>query len=466
MDDNKVVKSGIWYVLSQFLTKGIVFITTPVFSRLLTTAEYGDFSNFTAWAGVVLYVVSLNLEATVVRAWYDFKNDTKRYIFSMMCLSMFSTLIWYVISCLFRREFKIILVMDSKYINLLFLLLLFEPFIVIFQTYERQILAYKWSVLSSIGLSVGTSVLSVTLIYTMKDRLYGRTLGYVIPYAVIGGIILIYFFTNAGHLKLEYWKYALPIALPYIPHLLSIYFLGSMDRVMIKQILGSSEAGLYSMAYTCGTIVTLLVSPINMAFSPWLADKLNKKDYNIIRKISIPYAFVFSACACLFPLIAPEILWIMGGDNYMLAKYVIPPVAAGCVMQFLYTMYVNVEQFEKRTIGMAVASIVAAVVNFVLNYFFIPRYGYIAAAYTTYISYLVLFIVHVLLVRSIGRSKVYNNRGICIIAVGVAVYMILVNVILDNIWLRYGILTAAVIVGVFITVKSGVIKLIMYIIKK
>ena len=47
-----------------------------------------------------------------------------------------------------------------------------------------------------------------------------------------------------------------------------------------------------------------------------------------------------------------------------------PPVAAGCLLQFVYCMYVNIEQYEKKTVGMAMASVVAAGLNFVLNFIF------------------------------------------------------------------------------------------------
>ena len=78
------------------------------------------------------------------------------------------------------------------------------------------------------------------------------------------------------------------------------------------------------------------------------------------------------------------------------------PVAMGCVCQFMYTLYVNIEQYKKKTVGMAIASVTAALINYALNALFIPKYGYIAAAYTTLFGYLVLFIIHMLIVKSLG----------------------------------------------------------------
>ena len=72
---------------------------------------------------------------------------------------------------------------------------------------------------------------------------------------------------------------------------------------------------------------------------------------------------------CGIMLIVPEFLLIMGGQSYIEAIYVMPPVAFGCVCQFIYTMHVNIEQFKKKTVGMAIASISAAGLNYLLNMF-------------------------------------------------------------------------------------------------
>ena len=59
-EGNKVIKSGVWFTVSNFIMKSIGFITTPIFTRLLTKAEFGDFNNFQTWMMILLYITSLN----------------------------------------------------------------------------------------------------------------------------------------------------------------------------------------------------------------------------------------------------------------------------------------------------------------------------------------------------------------------------------------------------------------------
>ena len=148
---------------------------------------------------------------------------------------------------------------------------------------------------------------------------------------------------------------------------------------------------------------------------------------------------MFCIMAILIMLLSPEVLMILGGRSYLEAKYVMTPVAMGCVCQFLYTLFVNVEQYKKNTIGMAIASVSAAFLNYFLNLLFIPIYGYIAAAYTTLVSYLFLLIVHMLLVKRMGYEKTYSYIYIIRVTLVMMVVTIGVNFLYKYSPLRYGV---------------------------
>jgi O-antigen/teichoic acid export membrane protein len=183
-----------------------------------------------------------------------------------------------------------------------------------------------------------------------------------------------------------------------------------MDKIQITNICGAGDNAIYSMAYSVGAVVTLLLSSMNEAYVPWFADQLSVGNEKEIRKVGKIYQTAFAIGAIGIMLVAPEVLYLLGGEKYSVAKNVLAPVTMGCVFQFFYTMYVNLEQAKKKTVGMAIGSISAAVLNYILNALFIPRFGYIAAAYTTVASYLWLYIIHVILVARLGYLRVYDLR--------------------------------------------------------
>ena len=105
-------------------------------------------------------------------------------------------------------------------------------------------------------------------------------------------------------------------------------------------------------------------------------------------------------------------------------------------------MHVNIEQFKKKTVGMAIASISAAGLNYLLNMIFIPKFGYIAAAYTTLASFLWLMIIHMFLVYKIGYANIYDQTKFLKMVVCMGLYTVAVHFLYGNTILRYLILSA------------------------
>lgn len=447
--NKQALKSGIWYTISNLLVKSMALITTPLFTRLLTKTQYGDYNNYLSWSAIFGIFITLNVEASLITAKFDFRGNFQQYIYSILTLSTFSAVIWLVISNIFKTWLTEFLGMDIFYINIMIIYCLFLAVVNLFQVSGRYMYKYKESVFAAIFLSLSTTVLSIILVYKMSDKFMGRVMGTTLPVVVIGIALYIYFFRNGKIIELRYWAYALRICLPYIPHLFSLTILNSVDRVMITQLCGSEYTALYSVAYSCGAVVTLLLTSMNNAFSPWLGDKLALNDFISIRNVSKYYISGFLVLAFGIMIFAPEFLYIMGGKTYMEAKYVMVPVAMGCICQFIYTMFVNIEQFKKKTTGMAVASVSSAVLNYLLNLWLIPEFGYIAAAYTTLAGYLFLLISHMFLVWRLKYSEVYSYRFIFVVVIFMFSVSLFINWIYENNMFRY-IIILAYIVGIFV----------------
>lgn len=435
----KALKSGIWYTFANFLTKSIGIITTPIFARMLTKAELGAYGNYTSWLSVLMVLVTMNMESTFITAKFDHEKNFDSYVSSVLVFSSCSAVFCMILLNVFSGFAVQKMNMDLTYINCMCVYLFFVPALHLYQTKERFQFGYKKSVLVSCLVAVTTALVSVLLVKTMSNRLSGRVFGAALPTVLIGLVVYCLLLRSGHKLSMKYIWYALPICLPYIPHLLSMTFLNSLDKMMITDIRGEEENALYTIAYQCSSVITILITSLNSAFAPWLGEKLHDNSFSEIRSFAKKYILIFMYFAIGIMLVSPEIMMFMGGKPYMEAKYVMPPVMLGCVCQFVYTMYVNVEQFNKKTIGMALASASAALLNYVLNYLMIPKYGYIAAAYTTLVSFIWLLGVHMFLVYRLKLSKVYPNKYI-LVAVGFAsIVTIGINVLYGHTILRYAI---------------------------
>ena len=410
--NQKALKSGAWYIVANFLTAASSFLTTPVFTRLLTREQYGMYNNFTSWQSILAILCTFNVSASLISARYDYEDHLDQYIFSAIGMSAASVLIWTVFLNLFPGWSQNLFSLSMTYLNLMMAHILFMKVFEMFQAQQRYFFKYKLQVALSVLSTFLSLGLSLILVTNMEDKLSGRIIGSVLPSIVIGFFIFIVFWVKGKRIRFGYWKYTLKICLPYIPHLLSMTVLNSTDRIMITKICGAADNALYSLAYTCGSIITILLTSINTAFSPWLAERIHEDDTKSVRSFSKYYIISFVCIAIGVMLVAPEVLYILGGKEYLAAIYVMPPVAMGCICQFLYTMMVNIEQIKRKTVGMALASMAAAVLNYVLNLLLIPRFGYIAAAYTTLAGFLLLLALHMWIVYQLRMSSVYSYRFI------------------------------------------------------
>lgn len=94
-------KAGFWYTVGSFFGKAITLITTPVFARLMTVSDYGEFTNFAQWAVTILIFTGLELPNTLSKAYYDFKNEYDDYISTITMFGCGITMLVYVFFLLF-----------------------------------------------------------------------------------------------------------------------------------------------------------------------------------------------------------------------------------------------------------------------------------------------------------------------------------------------------------------------------
>ena len=152
-------------------------------------------------------------------------------------------------------------------------------------------------------MSVSGTLLSLTMVILMQDKLMGRIMGYYIPNIIIGFSIFAILAIKGKKVKVRYWKYACVICLPLVPHVLSLYLLSSSDTLIITRLCGAEYTAVYSIAYSAYHIVTILFDSMNKAWAPWLLESLHQKKYSQIKKVSKVYIGIFVIIILIYTLI-------------------------------------------------------------------------------------------------------------------------------------------------------------------
>ena len=408
--DHRVAKATAWYLVCDFILKGISFITMPIFTRLLTVAEIGKFNSITSWLSILSIVVTLNLIQSIYLGRFDFKEEYDGFVSTVALLGMFSAAAFYLICFPFRSTLANWLGLEEYAFDIMCINLIFCQIPNVLVAKYRAELEYKKSVFISLGSSILVVAASLCCTILFEDKLKGRVLGLYVSQSVIYAAIFIFLVYKRNSFKWEYCRYALTICLPLIIHNLAGNLMHSSDRIMIERMDSAESAGLYGVAYSCAMVTNLLRNSMNSAWDPWVYEKINQGKTETIKKTSYPYLISFAVICIGLIALAPEALLIMGGPSYLAAKYVVPPVVMAYMFTMVYSLYAGIEQYYRKQKYFAIVTTVCAALNILLNFFFLPIYGFIAAAYTTLICMAFECALHYFHVRRMGYSNLYNTR--------------------------------------------------------
>ncbi len=438
----KAVKAGTAYVVSNIAVKAAFALTTPIFVRMMTKAEYGTVSMFTSWSTLLYPFFSLQLATSIGRAKIDYPDKLDEYTGSMQVLSAVVSAVWVLLSIILIVPVSGWLELTEMETILLMLYMFFSPAI----SFRQGILRYRYQVKQNIFIAwytiLGTVVLSFVLMFFLKgDMALYRCIGIAVPPILLS---VVFWAQEAKKKTLRvnkgYWKYGWMISGPMIIHQLSLYVLSQSDRVLITKFCGKEDAGVYSLAYTIGVLLAVITNAISDAWLPWFHDTYHAKRFEDIKKNAKPLVALGVYIGLATVALAPELVLIFGGRKYMSGVYCVAPVAIGIICRYIYSHYVNIEIHLKKTKYISIGTATAAVVNVILNFIFIPMYGYVAAAYTTLASYLLLMLMHYSITRFVLKVRIYDDIFMfasILLSVGASILLLFTY---DYTLLRYGII--------------------------
>lgn len=448
------VKIGLIYTISNVIIKGMAFLTTPLFTRLMSQAEYGSFSNISSWANIISIIAALSLASSISRAKYDYGETIDEYISSITIVgSVFALVLWGIVE-LNIDFYESLFEMNRVYIRSIMLYSVFSPCIQSLLTKYRMYNEYKKVIFLTWITLLVTTVSSLGMTILMTNKLTGRVLGTYAVVAIIDIVIWLYTILKGKRISFKYLKYAFALSIPLLVHELSGVLLNSSGKIIINRLCGENDGALFSIAYTIAMIITMLMSSVNQAWVPWFFDKLAANEIQSIKKIVPAYTAVFTVGCIAVMMIGPEMVLIFGGKSYMPAINVIPPICFSVALQFIYTFYVNIEFYLKKTKFISLATFAATVINIGLNYLLIPHFGYIAAAYTTVAGYMFMVIFHYLVCRKTEYKNLFNMKVFLLNLAVSFVAMILILILYKWNIIRLCIVAVLVlIVGIFVIIK-------------
>ena len=421
-------KASMALLLSNFALKGISLISGPIFTRIMTTEQYGIVSTFTSWKSILSVIITLNLSMGVFNnGMMDFREKRDAFQMSLIAITSSISLLFLCVFLLFRQRVTEFLDMPEALVYILFLHFFTVPAYTFWSGRQRYEYKYKAITIITIGnalLSLGIGVAAV-LNCNENYAAIARVCSIEGVSIVIGFVLCIYTAIKSNfEIRFDYCMYALKFNIPLLPHYLSMHVLASSDRIMIKKMIDASATAIYSVAYTAAMIINIFWQSTEASLSPWIYEKLREGHESEVRKLTGKIVIAFGVICVTCTLFAPEIMAILAPAEYYEGVFVIPSVAAGVFFTAIYSLYMRLELFYRQTGFAPIATSIAALLNVLLNYIFISLFGFIAAGYTTMICYALLALLHYLNVKRKGYSNILNNKlflltAICMISISI-----------------------------------------------
>ena len=430
------MKAAFWFTMCSFLQKGISFITVPIFTRIMSTEQYGTYSLYLSWLQLFTVLSTLYLYHGVTdNAMAKFEEDRSRFISSMQGLTISITTAVMLVTFALWHGVQEVLGLAPVMIMLMFAEIYVIPALAFWSARQRFDYKYRKLVLITLIKSILNPVLGIAAVSLSTDKPLARVVATVaVEIVICGTIMIIQFRRGKVFFDRDYWKYAFTLAIPMLPHYLAGIVLNHGDKIVISKVLGTSEVALYGVAYSIGFLVQIFVGAINNALTPWVYGRLKVSDIKSIKNRSRSVLFIVFCIAVALMLLSPELVAIFGSSEYADSVDVIPPVAASVFFVFLYGYLSFPEFYYEKTSFLMIASITAAVLNVVLNFIFVPIYGFVAAAYTTLVCYILYSLGHYI-VGGVILKKHTSSRAIidepitliisiCLVAISSTVHLI------------------------------------------
>ena len=474
MKKHREVISAIAYTFSSIFSRGLSIITVPIFTRLMSPGQIGVVSLYNSWHATISSVATLSLTSGgLAVALKEYDNEKDKYISSVLSLTSLVSIFITIIYCCFSSFWNKCTGLSTPLMILIMVGLLISPATDFWIAKQRYDFKWKLSTIVSVGSALVASLLSIIAVKISADKGYENNLGtirlfanYAVLYLVALVIWICIMVKGRCFVNKTYWKLSLSLSIPLIGYSLASNVLGVSDRMVIKWFFDDSAVGIYSTLYSISSLFTMVWTAVNASFVPYLYRNIGTNNMGI-KNITSKIFLVYSVFGIFTVYLGPEVIRIVATEEYLEGLYLMPAIAAGVFFISLGNMYSNILMYIRSSIFVMISAVIGAVLNLITNILFIPMFGYVAAAYTTLGSYLIMAGLLYLFARIKYKkftgesiSSVYNNKFLLVLSLFSVLFMLFANFLYSFTKIRL------IIVGILIVLLIGVAIRYIYIIRK
>lgn len=406
-----LIKDTLLFAVSNFGSKILVFILTPLYTSILSTQEYGIADLINTVINFAYPVLTLAIAESTLRFAMDHNKNPEDVLYTSLLFEIISIVLLIIISPLIMRgkstfsEYWYVFVFTYAVFNMHNC----------FSNYAKAIGKTRLYAVQGILQTVSVIVSNIVLLVVFKLGVYGYLfsiiVGYVVPSVLICVECNIVKGIKSFHIQGKLLAEMLNYSVPMIPTLLAWSANTSIDKFMIIGFIGLGASGIYSVAHKIPSILTTILSIFTQAWQLSAIENYGKEGQSDINsKIFVCFNFVNICCCLMITLIAKPLSRILFSNDYFTAWTCVPLLTASAVFSANSGFLAANFRAAKKTKDLFVSVLIGAIVNVILNLLFIPWLGVVGASLATSTGFFTTMSVRFVKVQKIVQIKLNTTK--------------------------------------------------------
>lgn len=427
----QLTKNTIIITIGKVSTQFVTFLLLPLYTSLLSTDDYGTIDFINTLIQLLIPIASLMIDQGCFRYLLDCKTEKDKEkvvsssIFSLLIISIFVTIFYVIISIFFKSTYK-------TYNIWIILILIATVYSNLFLQIARGLKNTGLYSLGSFICSAVIVVLNVICIAWIKTGAVGMLI------ATFCGNIICSIFLFAKMNIMKYLKFnafekrlaikILKYTIPLVPNQLSLWIMNSSDRIIVTAFLGTAANGILAISHKFPSIYMTFFGIFLLAWQEMVAIHYFDKDRDIFFSKMIQKVIkVFSSLCIIIIVLLPLIFDFFINDAYNEAYYNIPIYMVAFLFNVIIGLLGAIFVATKKSIEIVKTTLIAAIVNIIVNIILVRYIGLYAASISTLIGYFIAMVYRIIITKNyINITYEYKSyiKMVFILLISIIIYYI------------------------------------------
>lgn len=428
----KLLGHSMIYGVGAVLVKAISFLMIPVYTRYLSTKEYGIIEILDATIYIISTVLTAGFGAAISKYYfyYEDEKDRNQVISSALIFNLVIGLMGSMVLCFLSTYFSTAIFHTKEYtycFQLMFATLFFEVCSCTTFSYIRiKEAALLYTIITILRVLLGLG-LNIYFIVFLHLGIYGIFYSGLIV-LLLSSIYLVYYtIKNVGSVFcFQKLKELLVFGWPLIPSNLGLYALNYSDRFFLNYFCALSKVGVYALGCRFGSILSMLVGqPFTLIWIPFrfkIADREDVKEIYARVLTYLEFVLIFLTLGLI--LVIKDVISVVAGEAFFEAHKVVPLIAISSLFFEANALFRIGIYLQKKTTWVPLTVWVPIFLTLLLNWFIIPRYGVMGAGAIKIFAYFSMAAITFFVSQKFYPIPYEFNRILKMIFAAILIYLI------------------------------------------